>query len=115
MSVSPIRDEFTVERNTSITRTVQYSNNSDTPYNIYISIEDCTPSGNYGTPICKLASGSGIQGEYSSTWITVTECNFTVPAKTSKVISYTVTVPQSAAPGGHYGAIFFNNPDTPVA
>ncbi len=27
------------------------------------------------------------------------------------MITYTVTAPTGAAPGGHYGAIFFNNPD----
>jgi len=80
MSVSPIRDEFTVERGAPITRTLQYSNNSDGPYNIYVTIEDCTPSGNYGTPICKLASGSGVNAEFSSTWITVSETSFVVPA-----------------------------------
>ena len=58
MSVSPIRDEFTVERGVSEVRTLQYSNNSDGPYTIYVTIEDCAPSGNYGTPICRLATGS---------------------------------------------------------
>ncbi len=31
------------------------------------------------------------------------------------MITYTVTAPAGAAPGGHYGAIFFNNPDTNAA
>jgi hypothetical protein len=114
MSVSPIRDEFIVERNAPTLRTVQYTNNSDVPYNIFVTIEDCVPSGNYGTPICKLASGSGIQVEHSSTWITVNESSFTVPPKGTKTITYRVNPPASAAPGGHYGAIFFNNPDAPV-
>ena len=114
MSVSPIRDEFTVERGVSEVRTLQYSNNSDGPYNIYVTIEDCTPSGNYGTPICRAATGSGIQSEFSSTWITVSESNFVVPARTTKTITYTINAPANAAPGGHYGAIFFNNPDTPI-
>lgn len=35
---------------------------------------------------------------------------FTVPARSEKVVTYTVTVPPNATPGGHYGAIFFNNP-----
>jgi len=114
MSVSPISDEFPVDPGIPITRSIQYSNNSDVPYNIYVTIEDCTPSGNYGTPICKIASGSGIQAEFSSTWITVSESSFTVPPRTNKTITYTVTSPPWAAPGGYYGAVFFNNPDTPV-
>lgn len=98
MSVSPIRDEFAIERGIPTTRTIQYSNNSDVPYNIYVTVEDCTPSGNYGTPICKLATGSGIQDEYSSTWITVSESSFVVPPKTNKTITYTVKSPLGAAP-----------------
>lgn len=114
MSVSPIRDEFTVEKGTPLTRTLQYTNNSDLPYNIYVTVEDCSPSGNYWTPICKSASWSGIQTQFSSTWITVNETNFVVPPRTTKTIEFTVNAPANATPGGHYGAIFFNNPDTPV-
>jgi hypothetical protein len=69
MSVSPIRDEFTITGSTTMTRTLQYSNNSDKPYVIYVTVEDCVPSGNYGTPICRLATGSGVNSEFSSTWI----------------------------------------------
>jgi hypothetical protein len=115
MSVSPIRDEFTITGSTSMTRTLQYSNNSDKPYIIYVTVEDCVPSGNYGTPICKLATGSGVNPEFSSTWINVSERNFTVPPHTTKMITYSVNAPTGAAPGGHYGAIFFNNPDTNAA
>lgn len=112
MAVSPIRDEFTVTPGTPINRTVQYNNNSDTPYVIYMSVEDCQPSGNYGTPICSTPTGSGVNPEFSSTWIHLSDTNFTVPPHGSKIVSYTVTVPSGAAPGGHYGAIFFNNPDS---
>jgi len=112
MSVSPIRDEFTIERGESASRTVQFSNNSDVPYPIYVTAEDCVPGGNYGTPICRKASGSGINSELSSTWITFDDTDFVVPPRTSKIITYTITPPMNAAPGGHYGAIFFNNPES---
>lgn len=115
MSVSPIRDEFTLTGSTSTTRSLQYSNNSDKSYVIYVTIEDCVPSGNYGTPLCKKVAAPGVNPEFSSTWIQVSEANFTVPPHTTKTITYTVTAPSGAAPGGHYGAIFFNNPDTGVA
>lgn len=113
MSVSPIRDEFTATPWTPITRSITYSNNSDTPYAIYITIEDCVPSGNYGTPICRITTGSWVNSEFSSTWITVNEGTFTVPPKTTKTITYTINPPKDATPGWHYGAIFFNNPNTP--
>ncbi len=114
MAVSPIRDEFTAFPNTPITRTVQYTNNSDVPYAIYMTVEDCEPSGDYGTPICKKQPDTWTPSQiYSSTWISINwETSFVVPPKSSKTIEYTVYVPPSAVPGGHYGAIFFNNPDT---
>lgn len=99
MSVSPIRDEFIVQPTIPTTRSIQYSNNSDVPYNIYITIEDCVPSGNYGTPICKSASGSIEESIYSSQWITVSESSFTVPPQSTKTITYTVNAPANAAPG----------------
>ena len=87
-------------------------NNSDTAYTVYISTEDCVPGTNYGTPRCTPYSASGVDIEKASTWIipSVTG-NFTVPARGSRTIPYTVTAPSGAVPGGHYGAIFFNNPD----
>jgi hypothetical protein len=113
MGVSPIVDEFQIEKGQTLTRTVKFFNNSDTPYTIYISAEDCTPGTNYGTPQCRPYTGTGTDIEKASTWITPSITgNFTVPARTSRNISYTVTAPANATPGGHYGAIFFNNPDS---
>lgn len=113
MSVSPIRDEFTAIPGTPISRNIQYTNNSNAPYLVYITTEDCVPSGDYGTPICKKQTGTWTNPEFSSTWIHIDgDTTFTVPPKWSRTITYTVNAPTNAAPGGHYGAIFFNNPDT---
>lgn len=97
-------------------RQVTFYNNADIPYTLYISTEDCEPGTNYGTPLCYAHSGSGVDSTKSSTWITTSEPGtFTVAPQTSKVIRYNVTVPSNASPGGHYGAIFFNNPTTATA
>jgi hypothetical protein len=116
MAVSPIRDEFRVSTGTSIIRQLTFYNNADVPYTMYVSIENCQPGTNYGTPLCTPASNSGIDPTKSSTWITTDASGmFSVPARGSRVINFTVSVPVNATPGGHYGAIFLNNPDGSVS
>lgn len=93
-----------------------FYNNANVPYTVYISTEDCQPGTNYGTPVCTAPRNPGIvDPTISSTWITTDQVGyFTIPAGGSRVINYTVNVPINASPGGHYGAIFFNNPDGAV-
>ncbi len=116
MTVSPIRDEFTAPNGTTVNRQVTFYNNADVPYTVYITTEDCEPWTNYWTPICHPASWTGSNLLNSSTWITTDEpWMFTVWANSNRVINYRVTVPTDAPPWGHYGAIFFNNPDMAVS
>jgi hypothetical protein len=116
MAVSPIRDEFNAPAWTAIQRQVTFYNNADVPYSVYITTEDCQPGTNYGTPICQPAGGSGVDLIHSSTWITTNESGlFTIAPNSNRVITYTVNVPSNAPPGGHYGALFFNNPDMTVS
>jgi hypothetical protein len=111
MGVSPIRDEFTAKRGETIERTIKFYNNSNTAYRIFMSAEDCSPGDNNWTPLCSPHIGSWINIDKSSTWIQVQSGTFNVPAKWEKIITYKVNVPQGATPGGHYGAVFFNNQD----
>jgi hypothetical protein len=51
--------------------------------------------------------------ESISSWISYdTADRFIVPPKSEKKLNLIITAPSDAIPGGHYGAIFFNNPDT---
>jgi hypothetical protein len=116
MAVSPIRDEFVATAWTSIVRQVTFYNNADVAYTVYITTEDCEPGTNYWTPLCQATGSSWLDILKSSTWITTDESGmFTVAPHSNRVINYTVNVPPNAVPGGHYGAIFFNNPDMAVS
>lgn len=53
MGVSPIKHEFTVTPGTTIEKVITFYNNSDTPYNIYLTAEDCTADSSFGTPKCE--------------------------------------------------------------
>ena len=113
LGVSPIRDEFNMDRWQTLTRSIKLYNNSDDTQIVYISSEDCAADADYGAPECTTYSGWTNEKdiEKASTWITPWIIgNFTVPAKWEKVITYTISAPTNASPGGHYGAIFFNSP-----
>jgi hypothetical protein len=111
--VSPIRDEFNMDRWQTLTRSIKLYNNSNDAQTIYMSSEDCEADADYGAPECTTFSGSTNEKdiEKASTWITPwINGNFTIPAKWEKTVSYTISAPINASPGGHYGAVFFNSP-----
>jgi hypothetical protein len=111
--VSPIRDEFNMDRWQTLTRSIKLYNNSNEAQTIYMSSEDCEADANYGAPECTIFSWSTNEKdiEKASTWITPwISGNFTIPPKWEKTVSYTISAPINASPGGHYGAIFFNSP-----
>lgn len=111
--VSPIRHEFRTDAWSTVTKSIKFFNNADIPYNISLSSEDCEAAVDYGTPKCMPFSGSA-DPLHISTWIRFQwSTNFIVPPKSSKDIEFTVQTPTNASPGGHYAAIFFNNPDSP--
>lgn len=112
MGVSPIRHEFTVGTGKTITKTITFYNNSDTAYNIYLSAEDCVSDDKVGTPKCRPIIWSGTDSASLASWIKFEWASrFTVPAKSERKINFSVTPPKDALPGGHYGAIFLNNPE----
>lgn len=113
MWVSPIRHDFTLERGQTVTKEVSFFNNADVPYNIYVTAEDCVTDDGAGTPKCRENQKSWPDPESVSSWITYdTPESFVVPPHTEKKIQVIVKAPADALPGGHYGAIFFNNPES---
>jgi hypothetical protein len=112
MGISPIRDEFSVTPGSSTKRTIKFYNNSASPSLVYITSEDCVQGENYGAPKCRAYAGTWVSDpDHASTWISIDWADrFTVPARSEKIVSYTVNVPSNATPGWHYGAVFFNNP-----
>ncbi len=111
--VSPIRHELKINPGQSLSEEVKFINSSDVPYNLFLTIEDCTPDSNYGTPKCSKAPGSGSDPTKLSNWISIPGVqSYTVPPKGEWVVPFTVNAPANASPGWYYGAIFFNNPGT---
>lgn len=80
--------------------------NSSSNLEVAVSVEDFKAKGEEGQQdfIDPATSSNGFS---LGSWIT-TEKSFILNANESKEIKYTVTVPQDAEPGGHYGVIFFS-------
>lgn len=106
---------MSMDKGTSLTKTIKFLNNADVPYDIYLTTEDCEAAVDYGTPKCSVFSGA-VDPLHLSTWVHFTgPTRFTVPPKSDKEVTFTITAPQNATAGGHYAAVFFNNPDTTSA
>lgn len=111
MGVSPIKHEMIVNPGQTIAKTITFYNNADIPYNLYLSSEDCRADTDYGTPKCSQKPNVDGDPIYASTWITFSgPTSFTVPPNSEYTVNFTIQAPTNAVPGGHYGAIFFNNP-----
>ena len=94
-----------------MTKTITFYNNADVPYVLYLTAEDCQADTLVGTPKCQASPNVTGDPIYASTWINFgSSSNFTVPPKSERQVTFTITAPPNAIPGGHYGAIFFNNP-----
>lgn len=84
---------------TSITVT----NPDPTAKQFTVSVEDISDITSGGKPVFSTSSFP----EYGlSSWVTVQNPVLTIPGHGSATVPFTITVPKSAAPGGHYGAIF---------
>jgi len=54
--VSPIRDEFNMDRWQTLVRSIKIYNNSNEEHTIYMSSEDCAADADYGAPECTVFS-----------------------------------------------------------
>ena len=84
---------------TSITVT----NPASTPNQFTIGVQDISNIDQSGKPVF---SSSSVPDYGLSTWVTVPNPTVTIPAGGSVTVPFTIAVPKTAAPGGHYGAIF---------
>jgi hypothetical protein len=70
-----------------------------------IGVQDIVSIDRSGKPVF---SSSSVPEYGLSSWVFVPNPTITIPAGGSVAVPFTITVPRTAAPGGHYGAIFAN-------
>jgi hypothetical protein len=100
LTLTPIRLEVRGDPGETLTETVTLINDKTTLGTFYSSYSNFEAQGETGTPTF-VAPKDDI-----GTWMTAPE-SVVVPPNSEKTISFTINIPKNAAPGGHFGAIFF--------
>jgi hypothetical protein len=109
-TITPVSYESSVDPADVVSNKVTISNNTERPLSLSASIENIRRTNNEGeveltqqeTPY-ELAD-----------WISIEPKEFTLAARGSQDVSYSIRVPADASPGGHYGAILVGTPPTQV-
>lgn len=107
ITITPVRFEISTDAGQTVSGEMVVMNEQDEVRTLYSSYENFEARGENGTPTFV----PGVEG--LSTWIR-TEESITLNPKESKVVPFTITVPQGAEAGGHFAAIFWSsNPNEP--
>ncbi len=109
LNVSPIKYEIDTQTWTTITRPATLINNGPEAFTIYTWKSDFVANGTDGTPRFVRYSELVYSDQQLSTWIDIDTDTFVIGPWESKTINFSITVPENATPGWHYGAVFFKN------
>ncbi|MDD5145364.1 MAG: DUF916 domain-containing protein [Candidatus Pacebacteria bacterium] len=102
IAVSPTVFELTGNPGEVIENQVKISNPSDSQVGIKMAVEDIAPTGEAGYVIPEPAETE----TYSlANWIKCTPNEFVLEPGQSQWVSFSITIPNNAEPGGHYGTV----------
>jgi len=103
IGISPLTFELTANPGDVVENYLKvYNPSPDTTIKIGMVLEDIAPTGEAGHVIVEPAETE----TYSlARWITVEPAEFDLNPKEEKFIKFTITVPENAEPGGHYGTV----------
>lgn len=100
--LTPPSFDMTLSPGESITKTIEIQNNSGVTQTYNLSVNGFTAAGEEGASAFLPANGNDLSG-----WIAFSPPqSISVPANGTRNVDVTITVPQNAAPGGHYATIF---------
>jgi hypothetical protein len=103
IGISPITFELTGNPGDVIINQLKVSNASaDNSVGIIIEVEDIAPRGEIGHVVVEPAETE----TYSLVrWVKVEPKEFTLEPRAQQFVTFTISVPENAEPGGHYGTI----------
>lgn len=105
IGISPIRFEEIVNPGEILQKSITITNSSDTAKTIYPYLRDFSAAGETG--IANLIVPGSEPGPYLSSWINISADGVVFASQEKKEIFFTIRVPDSAGPGGYYGALVF--------
>lgn len=103
IGISPITFELSGDPGDIIINQLKVYNGSDeSTVGIKIEVEDIAPRGEIGHVVVEPAETE----TYSlASWVKVEPEEFTLEPKAQRFVTFTLSVPKNAEPGGHYGTI----------
>ncbi len=107
VTVSPPKFEFSVEKGERISGSIAVSNSDSAPLVLLPSVADFMAEGEAGRAAFTEKSEDASAFSMSA-WVTLPAQAITVPANEKIEVPFTVTVPEGAEAGGHFGTIFFS-------
>lgn len=110
--VTPIKYELSLQPGESITLPAAIRNRSSDTVTLPTTASDFQSSGANWVPSFVRRSELVFPDQQLSTWITIEKPSVTIAPGQEESTSFTINVPITATPGGHYGAIFFKNDDS---
>lgn len=109
VTLSPPKFEFEIEPGNAVVGEVKIVNDEDVPLSLSTNIQDFIAGGETGTPQF-IDPEENDESISLGKWIQVLEPEFTIEPRSKIAVQFTITVPENAEPGGHYGTIFFAPP-----
>ncbi len=109
LSITPFLIETEIFAGKSSKHSVTLSNTTDSDLPITVSINDFVPNESGDAPKF-LPTDSQSASRFSlSRWVSIIrQPNFTIPARGETQIEFSVTPPEDAEPGTHYGGLLFS-------
>lgn len=108
-SVTPIKYELELQPGESITLPVSIRNNSGNTVTLPTATSDFQANGTGWVPSIVRKSELVYPDQELSTWITLWAPSVTMAPWKEESINFTIDVPTTATPGGHYWAVLFTN------
>lgn len=103
--ISPALYEQVVNPGDRFSTSMNVTNPTAAAVQVTVGVQDISGLDGSGNPIFS----STTVPEYGlSSWVGISQTEVTLPAHGSVSIPFTITVPRTAVPGGHYGAIFIS-------
>lgn len=101
IGVSPLSFELTANPGDVIVNQLKVYNSSENSVVIKMEIEDIVPAGERG----EVKSLPERETYSLASWVMVEPAEFTLEPKEQKYVTFQVSVPGNAEPGGHYGTV----------
>lgn len=101
LSLSPLTFELKANPGETVSNSVRVTNNTTAGTQLEVTVENIASTGQGGQ--VELTSESTTYA--LSSWVSTDVKKFSLGAKESKIITFTIAVPKNAEPGGHYGSL----------